>query len=154
MKKVLPIITILISLSLLGLIFFQFLWIKSAHDAKNKQVEENIVRSMRDAGERLTSDNGTIIPLPQKNDLLFSGDNKIQLQPFRLSVMQRYTKEEITEIIRAEFNKNNLKHYPFEFAVVENSITGKQMLTENFYKLYQDSANNQNHVIPLIPPSK
>ncbi len=153
MKKTLPVITILISLSLLGLIFFQFLWIKSARDAKNKQVEENIVSSMRDAAERLTSDNGTIIQLPQKNELVFPGENKMQLQPFRLSVMQRYSKEEIMEIIRAEFNKYNLKNYPFEFAVWENTITGKQMLTDNFYKLYEDSANNENHVIPLIPPS-
>lgn len=152
MKKTLPIITILISLSLLGLIFFQVLWIKSARDAKDIQVEENIIRSMRDAGERLTSATGTLLNIPQKNDLLFPGENKIQLQ-YRLSVIQRYSKEEINEIIRTEFNKNNLKHYPFEFAVVENSITGKQLLSDNFYKLYQDSANNQNHVIPLIPPS-
>ncbi len=152
MKKTLPIITILISLSLLGLIFFQVLWIKSARDAKDIQVEENIIRSMRDAGERLTSATGTLLNIPQKNDLLFPGENKIQLQ-YRLSVIQRYSKEEINEIIRTEFNKNNLKHYPFEFAIVENSITGKQLLSDNFYKLYQDSANNQNHVIPLIPPS-
>lgn len=107
---------------------------------------------MRDAGERLTSATGTLLNIPQKNDLLFPGENKIQLQ-YRLSVIQRYSKEEINEIIRTEFNKNNLKHYPFEFAIVENSITGKQLLSDNFYKLYQDSANNQNHVIPLIPPS-
>lgn len=153
MKKTLPIITILISLSLLGLIFFQFLWIKSARDAKNKQVNENIIRSMRDAGDRLTSASGTLLPMPQKSDLLFPGENKIQLQPYRLSVIQRYSKEEIAEIIRIEFNKNNLKHYPFEFAVVENSIAGKQLLSDNFYKFYQDSVNNKNYFIPLIPPS-
>lgn len=153
MKKILPIITILISLSLLGLIFFQFLWIKSARDAKNKQVEDNIIRSMRDAGDRLTSASGTVLPVPQRNDLLFPGENRMQLQPYRLSVMQRYSKEEIAEIIRIEFNKNNLKHYPFEFAVIENSITGKQMLSDNFYPLYQDSVHNPSHVIPLIPPS-
>jgi two-component system, OmpR family, phosphate regulon sensor histidine kinase PhoR len=153
MKKTLPIITILISLSLLGLIFFQFLWIKSARDAKNKQVDENIAKAMNQTGERLTSGDRTIIPMPQKNDLLFPGDNRLQMQPFRLSVMQRYSKEEITEILRAEFNKNNLKNYPFEFAVVENSITGKQLLSDNFYKLYEDSANNSNHVIPLVPAS-
>ncbi len=153
MKKTLPIITVLISLSLLGLIFFQFLWIKSARDAKNKQVEENIVTAMRFASDKLTSNISTLLPLQQKNDLLFPGENKIQLQPYRLSVIQRYSKEEIAEIIRNEFNKNNLKHYPFEFAVVENSITGKQLLSDGFYNLYQDSTNNQNHVIPLIPPS-
>ncbi len=153
MKRTLPIITVLISLSLLGLIFFQFLWIKSARDAKNKQVEENIVNSMRNVSERLTASISTVIPLPQKNDLLFPGETKMQMQPYRMSVIQRYSKEEITEIIRTEFNRNNLRHYPFEFAIVENSITGKQLLSDNFYKFYQDSSNNQNYVYPLIPPS-
>jgi two-component system, OmpR family, phosphate regulon sensor histidine kinase PhoR len=153
MKKTLPIITVLITLSLLGLIFFQFLWIKSARDAKNKQVEENINRSMMNAGERLTSASSTLLPLPKKSDLFLSGENKLQFQPYRLSVIQRYSKEEIAEIIRIEFNANNLKNYPFEFAIIENSITGKQLLSDNFYKLYEDSANNENHIIPLIPPS-
>jgi two-component system, OmpR family, phosphate regulon sensor histidine kinase PhoR len=153
MKRTLPIITILITLSLLGLIFFQFLWIRSARDAKNIQVEENIRRSMAQAGEKLTSTSSTLFPLPQKNDLLFPSEKRIQLQPYRLSVMQRYSKEEIAEIIRLEFNRNNLRQYPFEFAVIENSIAGKQLLTDGFYKLYEDSTNNNMHSIPLIPPS-
>ncbi|MFN8252175.1 MAG: hypothetical protein U0V75_09855 [Ferruginibacter sp.] len=154
MKRTLPIITVLISLSLLGLIFFQFLWIKSARDAKNKQVEENIISSMKNVSERLTASSGTVIPLPQqRNDILFPGENRMQMQPFRLSVMQRFSKEEIAEVIRLEFNRNNLKHYPFEFAIIENSITGKQLLSDNFYKFFQDSSNNKNYVYPLIPPS-
>ena len=71
MKKTLPVITILISLSLLGLIFFQFLWIKSAKDTKDKQVEENIWRAMDAVGEKLTDDKNLIIPFTPKNDLLF-----------------------------------------------------------------------------------
>jgi two-component system, OmpR family, phosphate regulon sensor histidine kinase PhoR len=54
MKRIFPIITILIFLSLLGLIFFQFLWIKSARDAKDKQVEENIIHALEIAGETLS----------------------------------------------------------------------------------------------------
>ena len=88
MKKIFPIITVLISLSLLGLIFFQFLWIKSARDAKNKQVEENIIRSLNDAGERLTEDKGSLVTLPKRNELIFPGDH-IQLQPLKPSVSQR-----------------------------------------------------------------
>jgi two-component system phosphate regulon sensor histidine kinase PhoR len=152
MKKIFPIITVLISLSLLGLIFFQFLWIESARDAKNKQVEENILRSLSDAGERLTEDKGSIITLPQRNDLLFPGD-RLQLQGMKPSVTQRFTKEDINEVIRAAFNKNNLRHYPFEFGVTESSINGRQVLSDNFYSLYQDTITNRSYVIPLLPPS-
>ena len=139
-------------LSLLGLIFFQFLWIKSARDAKDKQVEENIIRAMSDAALVLTMDNGPVIPMGQKNDLLFPGD-KLQFTYFKPSVIQRFSADEIRDIIRKAFNKNNLRSFPFEFAVTINSLNGKQVLSENFYKLYIDSANNKNHVIPLEPQS-
>ncbi len=150
MKRIFPIITILIFLSLLGLIFFQFLWIKSARDAKDKQVEENIIHALEIAGETLSQGKNTIIPFANRNDMLFPGD---RLQYFKSSVIQRFSKEEISEIIRNAFNQKNLKHYPFEFAITENSISGRQLLTDNYYKLYVDSANNINHVIALQPPS-
>src|SRR5882762_2843151 len=150
MKRIFPIITILIFLSLLGLIFFQFLWIKSAREAKDKQVEENIKQAMDYAAEALSQDNNSIVPFGKKNDMLFPGE---KLQYFKPSVMQRYSKDDIQEIIRAAFNKSNLKNYPFEFAIVENSISGKQLLSDNFYNLYLDSTNNINHVYPLQPPS-
>lgn len=150
MKKTLPIITVLITLSLLGLIFFQVLWIDGEREAKNKQVKSNIVMAMNNIATRLTSESSTLIPLPQKNELLFPGENR--LQRYRLSVLQRFSKEEIAEIIRAEFNRHQLKSYSFEFAVVENSIAGKQLLSDNFYTYYQDSANYEQNYIPLIPP--
>ncbi len=139
-------------LSLLGLIFFQFLWIKGERDNKDKVVEENIIGAMKDAAEILTQDKSTIIPLAKKNDLLFPGD-KLQMQYFKPSVIQRFSRDEMNQIIRRAFDKNNLQNFPFEFAVSSTSITGDQVLSDNYYKLYSDSANNLNHVFPLIQPS-
>lgn len=150
MKKTLPVITVLITLSLLGLIFFQLLWIDGEREAKDKQVTNNIYQAINNIGNRLTAESSTIIPLPQKNDLLFPGESR--LQRYRLSVLQRFSKEEITEIIRGEFNRQNLKNYLFEFAVIENSIAGKQLLSDNFYNYYQDSIKYSQHIYPLIPP--
>ena len=152
MKKIFPVITILILLSLLGLIFFQFLWIKSARDAKDKQVEENIVRAMGDAAMILTQEKVSIIPMGKKSDLLFPGD-KLQLQYFKPSIIQRFSRDEIQEVVRKAFNKNNLQSFPFEFMVSSNLLTGEQIMTDNFYKLNSDSANNKNHVILLEPQS-
>ena len=149
MKKIFPVITILIFLSLLGLIFFQFLWIKSARDAKDKQVEEHIITAMRDAGDALSQDKASIVPFGNRNDLTFPG----KLQYFKPSVIQRFSKDEITEIIRNAFIKNNLKNYPFEYAIMENSIAGKQLLSDNFYNLYQDTLRNKNYFMPILPPS-
>ncbi|MBS1510207.1 MAG: HAMP domain-containing histidine kinase [Bacteroidetes bacterium] len=150
MKRILPVITILISLSLLGLILFQYLWIKSARDAKDKQVEEHIIFAMRDAADALSQDRGAVLSLGPKNDLLFPQDKS---QYYKLSVMQRFSREDISEIIRNAFNKNNLKGYPFEFAIIENSISGRSVASDNFLNLYLDTLSNKNHIIPLIPPS-
>jgi two-component system phosphate regulon sensor histidine kinase PhoR len=152
MKKIFPIITILILLSLLGLIFFQFLWIKSARDAKDKQVEENIVQAMQNAAISLTEEKASIIPLTKKNDLLFPGD-KLQLQYFKPSVTQRFSMEEIHETIRRSFNKNNLQNFPFEFAIISSSLTADPLMSEKYYSLYSDSTNNKNHIIILEPQS-
>jgi two-component system, OmpR family, phosphate regulon sensor histidine kinase PhoR len=151
MKKTLPIITVLISLSLLGLMFFQYLWIESARDAKDKQVEQNISQAIGHASNILSQDNNSIIPFgSNRNDRLFPGDRLQYLKP---SVMQRFTKEEISQIIRSAFDQFNLKKYSFEFAVVENSINGRQLLSDNYYNLYLDTNKNLNYVYPLEPPS-
>jgi two-component system phosphate regulon sensor histidine kinase PhoR len=152
MKKIFPIITILILLSLLGLIFFQFLWIKSARDAKDKQVEENIVRAMGEADVMLTQDKSTIIPLNKKNDLLFPGD-KLQLQYFKPSIKERFSLDEIHEVIRRAFNNHNLQNFPFEFAIFSSSFTSDPEMSEKYFTLYSDSANNKNHIIALEPQS-
>lgn len=152
MKKIFPVITILILLSLLGLIFFQFLWIKSAREAKDKQVEENIIRALGDAAIILTQEHSSIIPMNKRNDLLFPGD-KLQLQYVRPSVKQRFSMDEIHEIIRRCFNKNNLHNYPFEFRISDNSLTGEHSMTENYFRLASDTFHNRSYVTLLEPQS-
>jgi two-component system, OmpR family, phosphate regulon sensor histidine kinase PhoR len=150
MKKTLPLITVLITLSLLGIIFFQILWLDSAKEARNKQLDEDIAKSINEVAITLMEEKPSILGLNKKNDLLFPSD-KLQFQYLKPSVIQRFTKEEIYEIVRKAFDRNNLKNYQFEFAIITNSITGEQMLSDNFYKLYVDSANGKNlrHTIPL-----
>ncbi len=152
MKRIFPIITILILFSLLGLIFFQYMWIKSAKDIKDKQVEDNIVHAQYYAATILTQERNSLMPLTRKSDLLFPGD-KLQMQYFRPSVIKRFSKDEIADIIRMGFVKYNLKDYPFEFNVSVNSINGDQVYSNDFYKYYLDSNHNINHVLPLEPAS-
>ncbi|MBL7702623.1 MAG: HAMP domain-containing histidine kinase [Ferruginibacter sp.] len=151
MKKIFPVITILIFFSLLGLIFFQYMWIKSAKDIKDKQVEENIVSAQYYAATILTQERNSLMPLARKNDLLFPGD-KLQMQYFKPSVIKRFSKDEIADVIRMAFNKFNLKDYPFEFNISVNAINGDQVYSDNFYKYYLDSSNLR-HVLALEPPS-
>ena len=150
MKKIFPIITTLILLSLFGLIFFQYLWIKSAKATKDDQVKQNVIQAVNYAGTLLTQERNSLMPIPRKSDLLFPGD-KLQMQYFKPSVIKRFSKEEISDIIRMGFDKNNLKNYPFEFNVMVNTLNGDQVSSEKFFKYYTDTINSFKVVYPLEP---
>ncbi len=141
----------MILLSLLGLIFFQILWIKSAKDIKDAQVEYYIVEAVGYAATILTQEKNALMPITKKNDILFPGD-KLQLQYFKPSVIKRFSREEISDIIRMGFNKYNLQNYPFEFNVRANAINGDMVYSNNFFKYYEDT-NNLRHVYALEPAS-
>ena len=139
-------------LSLFGLIFFQILWIKSAKETKDKQVKDNIVRAVNYAATLLTQEKNSLMPLPRKSDMLFPGD-KLQMQYFKPSVIKRFSKDEISDVIKMGFNKNNLQNVPFEFNIRVNSINGDQVFSDNFFKYYADSVNSLNIVYALEPAS-
>ena len=77
MKKVFPIITVLILLSLLGLIFFQFLWLKSAKEIKEQQLDDNITKAVSEAAEKLVQEKAGL-SFNKKSDLRFP--DKMQIE--------------------------------------------------------------------------
>jgi two-component system, OmpR family, phosphate regulon sensor histidine kinase PhoR len=152
MKKTFPIITILITISLLGLIFFQVLWINSVKIAQEQKLKDNVTTATGSAGIRLMEEK-TISIFQKKNDLLISPD-RFPLDFRRHSVIHRFSKEEITNIIREELQNTGMKNVSFEFTVTDNNIASSdQITTENFFKFYADSANNLSHTTFLQPSS-
>lgn len=136
-------------LSLLGIIFFQILWIKGSLLTQEQKFNDHVNMAIVATAQELTQDNDNLLPL-NKNDLTFP-NNKLQLAFFKRTISQKYTVDQIKKIITNAFDKYNLKEVPFEFAITSNSIMGDEieLSSENFYTLYSDSVNNQNHVIPL-----
>jgi two-component system phosphate regulon sensor histidine kinase PhoR len=151
MKRVFPFITIFILLSLLGLIFFQMLWLRDAKGIKEKQINDNIFIATTSAGKKLMEDKTGFFSMNKKSELLFPND-KLKLEILRPSVLQRFTKDEIWLIIRNALDNNFLKGIPFEFAVTDNSLTGEQVETEQFFKYFIDSAGTVRVIHPLEPP--
>lgn len=152
MKRIFPIITILITLSLFGLIYFQVLWLNTARLTKEKQLRENIFIASSDAADQLMETKTSLLPLNKKSDLLFSDNNHIKMEILRPSVMQRFSKDEIYAIIRKALDKHMLEGVPFEFAVSDNSVSGDQIQSTNFLKYFIDSTHNTNVALPLQPP--
>jgi two-component system, OmpR family, phosphate regulon sensor histidine kinase PhoR len=151
MKKIFPIITVLITISLFGLIVFQFLWLKSIKEYKVDRLSENVSRATASAGMRLLEEK-TTPPIYKKNDLLLSPD-KLFFDSRKHSVMQRFSKKEISDIIKEELVENDLQKVTFEFQVTDNNITGDQISSDNFGKYVLDEVHNVKHIVPLTPES-
>ena len=111
MKKTFPIITILITISLLGLIFFQVLWLKSVKNYREQRLKDNVTKAAGLAASRLTNEKLAFI-YPKKNDLLITPD-RLQFDFRKHSVMQRFNKEEIYNIVKESLASNDLKGVSF-----------------------------------------
>lgn len=151
MKRIFPIITFLILLSLLGLIFFQFLWLKTAKEVKEQQLGNSVTMAVNEAANSLVEDI-TLLPMRKRSELMFPTD-KMQGELYKSSVIQRYSKEEIQEIIRRALDKQMMKGVDFEFAVTQNSLAGDQVHSDNFFRYYEDTANHTQRIIQLVPAS-
>lgn len=152
MKKIFPIITILIFLSLLGLIFFQILWIQGSLETQELKFREQVIVATRQAADDLIQEKGNIMPMMKKKSGIFPGE-RLKMEFFKPTITQRYSRDEIKYIIRKAFDKKNLKNIPFEFAIGTTSIIGDEIQSENYFKLWSDSANNKPLVIPLESPT-
>ncbi len=153
MKRIFPIITILILLSLLGLIFFQILWLNGALESQGEKFNEHLVMATYQVSEDLIQEKGNLIPpLLKKNQPIFPSD-RLQLEFFAPTIAQKFTKDEIKQIIRKVFDKHNLKKVPFEFSITSLSINGEELVSENFYAMQGDTVNNIKQAIALESPS-
>lgn len=152
MNRIFPIITVLILVSLFGIILFQILWIHGAVETEELKFKEHVINATSLASQNLTEEKGNLLPIPHKDQLLFPSE-KLQSELFRPSISRKYSVEEINQIIRKSFDKSNLKKVPFEFAITSFSLVGEDLMSKNFYRLDKDTVNNIKQVIPLQSPS-
>ncbi|MEO5908502.1 MAG: HAMP domain-containing sensor histidine kinase [Ginsengibacter sp.] len=147
MKKTFPIISVLVFMSLMGIIFFQIVWIKQALQDKEFQFEETIKMVTIQAANDLVNQRAKISPFDSRKnvDLLFP------LNVFPTTIAHNFTRHEIRSLINKEFERNNIKSLDFEFAITTTSMIGDDLQSKNFYNAYSDSANNFSVIYPLDP---
>lgn len=153
MKKTLPLIVILISLSLLGLIWLQASWLKNLLEVRQSQ----LLNKVKDAASVVANDlskaayNGPNVRMPRKGTTsqLILGDNTFKfLRP--PSVSDKFMQQDIYAKIRQAFNKQDLKVFQFEFAIV-NADNDYVMQSGSYATEYFDSTNNKKIWIPIAP---
>lgn len=148
MKKIFPLITVLVFASLLGIIFFQYIWIKQALQDKELQFEETVKMVTIQAAKELVNARAKISPFDNRKnaDLLFP------LNVFPTTIAHNFSRHEIRTLINKEFEKNNIKKLDFEFAITTTSMIGDDLQSRNFYNAYSDTVHNMSFIYPLDPP--
>ncbi|MGN6211537.1 sensor histidine kinase [Parafilimonas sp.] len=156
MKRVFPIIIVLISLSLIGIILIQINWFKNQLliqqerfidrvDKAGLDVAEDLSKHVMSGGMKFGARRPGFQLLP--NDLSFS----ISRMP---TISDRYTIGDIQSKLVKAFNKEGLENLRFEFAVTSNSDDFVlEMQSEHFDKESADTTHFRRRVIPIIPES-
>jgi len=148
MKKIFPIITVLVFLSMMGIIYFQIVWTRQSFKDKEVRFEQTINMVTATAANVLVEDRAKVSPFgTRKNaDLLFP------LNVFSNTIAQQFSPQEIRDRIEKAFNKFGIKDIGFEFAITTTSMMGDDLQSKNFAALYRDTMNNTAFAIPLDPP--
>ena len=156
MKKILPVIIVLISLSLVGIVIIQLLWINNMILLREEQVRHNVSDASKDVAEELAQHKGNYSAGTTK---LFPGlqqdDFSVELlKP--ITVGQRFNAAEIEQKIQKSFVNNNLKNIHFEFGLVSLGKSGfgrMERQSKDFISFYQDSIRNLTINALIVPPS-
>lgn len=159
MKKIFPVIILLMTLSLVGIIFIQVSWFRSMLENKQEYLSRNVIKSLNEVGTELMEEKGTLPSLKNlriRQRFNWPPSEQMQLELKNPStVAEKYTEFEIRERIQKVFNRNDLKNTDFEFAISSNaSMFPYETRSKNFLNLLDnsDSASTRTFVFLLQTP--
>ena len=158
MKKVFPVIFVLITLSLIGSIYIQVNWIFTMLENKQEELKHKLVDATNYVAQELMTQRGPAKVLRLKPGLLRPMD-PFQMELMRIpTVAERYTVEDISDKMRKAFNLVGLKNTHFEFSVTSDpggsglNYHPLELRSKNFLKDIEDTTNNKFAVMPLQAP--
>ena len=154
MKRTFTIITILISLSLIGIIFSQVSGIRNMMLLREDQIKERVIKATEIVGLQLAEKKGSYAAGTPRSKLFDDLTFDITKQ---LTVSGQFSADDIKKRLEKAFLENNLKDVKFEFAVVSYAKNGienyVELQSERFVALSEDTVNNKPIGYPLTPPS-
>jgi two-component system, OmpR family, phosphate regulon sensor histidine kinase PhoR len=138
MKKIFTLIIVLISISLLGIIYIQVNWINNMIRVRESQFEENMSRAMVSAGQKLLS---------SVNDLRNPQSNTLLIDPLLLggntnrNFLSRLTHNQIKQELEKAFVESRLKIKTYEYSISssanEDNWLAPDLHSPGFFDLYK-----------------
>ncbi|MEO8711249.1 MAG: HAMP domain-containing sensor histidine kinase [Parafilimonas sp.] len=153
MKKMFPIIIVLISLSLIGIIIIQVNWFKNQLVIQQERFIDKVDRAGLSVAEDLSKHvmTGGGLKLGKRQGLqLFPDDLSFNIARLP-SISDRYSTAEIQDKLNKAFKKEGLENVRFEFAITSNSDDFTiDMKSEHFDRESADTTHFRQRVIPII----
>ena len=153
MKRTFPLIIILISLSLFGLIVLQSSWLQNLLELTKSQLDNNFneagISVSKDLGKNVY--NTQSLKLPRRGGLF---NSEFHIHSLKTpTVDEKFTLQEIQEKIKNAFEKVNLKDLKFEYGVT-NINDDYEMYSKGFEKAFWDTTNNIRRYFPVLPENE
>jgi len=155
MRKNFTLITILISLSLIGTILIQYSWLKNVLTIKNEQVRDKMNLAEYEVVESLLEASQLPIPALPLEVLPKDPSEEVLKMLGSKSIAERFSVDEINKKINLAFEANGLAHPSFQFAIVSTTNNGGQeLVSPSFESQYDigliDTSNYLIHIWPLM----
>lgn len=112
MKRVFPLIVLLITLSVLGILFIQMQWIQSAIQVRKDQFDQDRDNAIKDI--RVTIGEAFLRKWELRTGEVQVGEASRQNILAHYLTVQAFTRDEMEDIIRKSLRTNNIKQ-PFEY---------------------------------------
>ncbi len=153
MKRIFPVIIVLITLSLLGIIVLQVSWFRDMTALRQEQIKQKAEKATTEVAIEL-SRNASAAPymkIPRKPNLsLLPEDYGIGY--IRPTISQHYSDFEIKEKLQKAFNDADLKDIHFEFGITSNSNAYTlEIQSQKFIEEAYDETHSQKIIVPIIP---
>src|SRR5687768_9809020 len=118
LRKVFPVIIVLISLSLVGTIYVQYSWLRTMLMDKQEEFKSKLIGGINDVGKLLMEQKGTLPSLKNyRNQPGFNWPSEqFQMELMKPpTIAQKFTEFEVAEKLNKAFEVHGLKNVKYEF---------------------------------------
>lgn len=159
LRKIFPVIIVLISLSLIGTIYVQYSWLRTMLVDKHEEFRYKLIKGINEVGVTLMEQKSS---LPSLKSYRIRPDFSLPSEQFRSELMrpptiaQKFTEQEVADKLHKAFAQQGLKDVKFEFAITSNvNLLSYEIKSRAFLNQVEDTASDRNLVLYYLfqPPS-
>lgn len=159
LRKIFPVIIVLISLSLIGTIYVQYSWLRTMLVDKHEEFKYKLIRGIDEVGGALMEQKGS---LPSLKSYRTRPDFTWPSEQFKMELMkpptiaQKFTEQEVAEKLHKAFTGQGLRDVRFEFAITSNvNLLSYEIKSRAFLHQVEDTTSDRNLVLYYLfqPPS-